>query len=89
MINPIDVVLKLEEHINARNAEAICALMTMDGEFIDSLGNRLSWDRQAAGRMGRLFQDGFRLFHLALRNFRLWNTVAIFGSAQGTFSKRW
>jgi ketosteroid isomerase-like protein len=27
--------------INARNAEAICALMAADGEFIDSLGNRI------------------------------------------------
>ena len=42
MMNPIDVVLKLEELINAGNAEAICALMTADGEFIDSLGNRVS-----------------------------------------------
>lgn len=41
MSNPIEVVLKLEGHINARDAEAICALMTDDGEFIDSLGNRL------------------------------------------------
>jgi hypothetical protein len=41
MSNSIEVVLRFEEHINACNVEAICALMTSDGEFIDSLGNRI------------------------------------------------
>jgi uncharacterized protein (TIGR02246 family) len=87
MINPIDVVLKLEEHINARNAEAICALMTMDGEFIDSLGNRLSGtDKLRAAWEGyfKMVSD-YSILHSEI--FAHGNTVAIFGSAQGTFSK--
>ena len=39
--NSVQVVLKFEELINGRNADAIAALMTADGEFIDSLGNRI------------------------------------------------
>jgi len=41
MSNPIQVVLEFEKSINVRNPEQICARMTADGEFIDSLGNRI------------------------------------------------
>ena len=41
MLNPIEVVLKFEQAINSRDPEAICSLMTADGEFIDSLGKGL------------------------------------------------
>ena len=41
MNNPIQVVLEFEKLINTRNPGAICALMTSDGEFIDSLGTRI------------------------------------------------
>jgi hypothetical protein len=34
MSNPIEAVLKFEEHINARNPEAICSLKTTDGESL-------------------------------------------------------
>ncbi len=86
-MNPIDAVLKFEEHINARNAEAICALMTADGEFIDSLGNRM----QGAVKLLSAWQGYFKMVpdysisHSEI--FANGNTVAIFGSAQGTFSK--
>jgi ketosteroid isomerase-like protein len=87
MMNPIDAVLKFEEHINAHNAEAICALMTADGEFIDSLGNRM----QGAIKLLSAWQGYFKMVpdysisHSEI--FANGNTVAIFGSAQGTFSK--
>jgi ketosteroid isomerase-like protein len=41
MTDSIEVLLQFERVINAGNAEGICALMTGDGEFIDSLGNRI------------------------------------------------
>jgi ketosteroid isomerase-like protein len=92
MMNPIDAVLKFEEHIfeehiNAHNAEAICALMTADGEFIDSLGNRM----QGAMKLLSAWQGyskmvpDYSISHSEI--FANGNTVAIFGSAQGTFSK--
>ena len=44
--NPIQVVLKFEQLINGRNAEAIASFMTADGAFIDSLGNSIQGAEQ-------------------------------------------
>jgi ketosteroid isomerase-like protein len=84
-MNPVQVVLKFEEQINARNAEAICALMTADGEFIDALGNRVQGaDKLLAAWKGyfKMVPD-YSISHSEI--FADGNTVAIFGSAQGTF----
>lgn len=87
MSNPIHVVLEFERLINARNPEAICALMTQDGEFVDSLGNRV----QCASRLRAAWEGYFKMVpdycisHSEI--FAEGNTVAVFGSAQGTFSK--
>ena len=40
MEEPINVILKFEQLINSRLAEAVCSLLTPDSVFIDSLGNR-------------------------------------------------
>ena len=58
MSNPIQVVLEFEKSINARNPEQICALMTADGEFIDSLGNRIQGTEKLRAAWDRLLQDG-------------------------------
>lgn len=87
MSNPIHVVLEFEKLINARNPEIICALMTQDGEFVDSLGNRV----QCASRLRAAWEGYFKMVpdycisHSEI--FAEGNTVAVFGSAQGTFSK--
>ena len=56
MLNPIAAVLQFEQAINSRDPEAICSLMTSDGEFIDSLGNRIQGTKKlrAAWRPGLL-----------------------------------
>jgi hypothetical protein len=60
MMNPIDAVLKFEEHIFEEhiNAEAICALMTADGEFIRFPGEPHAGSGEVTVRMARLLQDG-------------------------------
>jgi len=83
----IEVVLQFEKIISSRNAEAITALMTADGEFIDSLGNRI----QGAEKLHLAWTGYFKMVpdysisHSEI--FAEGNTVAVFGSAQGTFSK--
>jgi ketosteroid isomerase-like protein len=85
--NPIEVVLKFEQAINSRNAETVCAMLTPDSIFIDSLGNRIS----DASKMGPAWEGYFKMVpdysisHSEI--FANGDTVAIFGSAQGTFSK--
>src|SRR5438270_4082395 len=87
MSNTIQVVLEFEKLINARNPEAICALMTADGEFIDSLGNRL----QGAEKLRTAWEGYFKMVpDYSISHSEIFvdgNTVAVFGSAQGTFSK--
>jgi len=79
--------LKFEEHINAGNAEAICALMTAEGEFIDSLDNRIS----GAAKLQAAWEGYFKMvpdYSISYAEiFANGNTVAVFGWAQGTFSK--
>lgn len=86
MLNPIAAVLQFEQAINSRNPEAICSLMTSDGEFIDSLGNRIQGtDKLRAAWTGyfKMVPD-YSISHSEV--FADGNTVAVFGSAQGTFS---
>jgi len=87
MNNPIQVVLGFEKLINARNPEAICALMTSEGEFIDSLGNRIQGTEKLRAAWVGYFKmvPDYSIFHSEI--FAQGNTVAVFGSAQGTFSK--
>jgi ketosteroid isomerase-like protein len=41
MEEAISVVLKFEQAINSRSADAVCALLTPDSIFVDSLGNQI------------------------------------------------
>ena len=87
MVNPIEVVLKFEQAINSGNPEAICSLMTADGEFIDSLGNGLRGTEKLRSAWTGYFKmiPDYSISHSEI--LVNGNTVAIFGSAQGTFSK--
>ena len=86
MAHPVDVVLQFEHAINSRNPDAICSLMGSDGEFIDSLGNRI----QGAEKLRAAWAGYFKMFpdysisHTEI--FAEGNTVAIFGEAQGTMA---
>jgi ketosteroid isomerase-like protein len=88
MSNPIQVVLEFEKLINARNSEAICAFMTADGEFIDSLGNRLQGTEKLRAAWEGYFKmvPDYSISHSEI--FADGNTVAVFGSAQGTFARQ-
>jgi len=85
--NPIEVVLQFEQAINSRDPEAICSLMSGDAEFIDSLGNRIQGTEKLRAAWTGYFKmvPDYSISHSEV--FANGNTVAIFGSAQGTFSK--
>jgi uncharacterized protein (TIGR02246 family) len=87
MANPIEAVLQFEQAINAHNPDAICSLMAADGEFIDSLGNRVQGTEKLRSAWAGYFKmvPDYSISHAEI--FADGNTVAVFGSAQGTFSK--
>src|ERR1700681_2357187 len=85
--NPIKVVVQFEELINGHKVDAICALMAADSEFIDSLGNRIQGTEKLRLAWTGYFQmvPDYSISHSEI--FANGNTVAVFGSARGTFSK--
>jgi ketosteroid isomerase-like protein len=85
--NPVQVVLKFEELINGRNADTIAAFMTADGEFVDSLGNRIQGTEKLRSAWAGYFKmvPDYSISHFEI--FAHGNSVALFGSAQGTFAK--
>jgi ketosteroid isomerase-like protein len=87
MSHPVDVVLQFEHAINSRNPEAICALMSSDGEFIDSLGNHIQGTEKLRAAWTGYFKmvPDYSISHSEI--FAEGNTVAMLGSAQGTFSQ--
>jgi ketosteroid isomerase-like protein len=84
---PIQVVLKFEEMINSRNAESIATLMTADAEFVDSLGHRIQGTEKLRSAWAGYFKmvPDYSISHSEI--FADGATVAMFGSAQGTFTK--
>jgi ketosteroid isomerase-like protein len=87
MEDPIDVVLKFEQLINSRSAEAVCSLVTSDSALIDSMGNRI----EGASKLRTAWAAYFRMVpdYTISHSEILANgeTVAVFGSAQGSFTK--
>jgi ketosteroid isomerase-like protein len=83
--NPIQVVLKFEELINSGRPEAISNFMTPDGEFIDSLGNRIQGREKLRSAWTGYFKmvPDYSISHSEI--FAQGSTVAVFGSAQGTY----
>src|SRR5215467_3135828 len=85
--NAIATVLKFEQLINSRSADAVCSLLMQDSIFIDSLGNRvegLARLRSAWDGYFKMVPD-YTISHDEI--FASGDTVAMFGMAQGTFSK--
>ena len=87
MTNPIEVVLQFEQTINSRDPDAICSLITAEGEFIDSLGNCIRGTEKLRAAWTGYFKmvPDYSISHSEI--FTQGNTVAVFGSAQGTYSK--
>jgi ketosteroid isomerase-like protein len=86
-VNPIEVVLQFEQRINSRSAEAVCALLTPDTVFIDSLGNKMQGTEKSRAGWEVYFKmvPDYLISHTEI--FGQGDTVAIFGMAQGTYSK--
>ncbi len=86
--NPIDVVLKFEQLVNSRDAAAVCALLTPDSVFIDSLGSRM--ENAGAGKLRQAWEGYFKMVpDYSISHSEVFandDTVAMFGSAQGTLS---
>jgi ketosteroid isomerase-like protein len=85
--SPVETVLKFEQLINSRSPDAICGLLTEDSVFIDSLGNRaagMDYLRKAWAGYFKMVPD-YLISHSDI--FSSGETVAMLGSAQGTFSK--
>ena len=87
MTTPIDAVLSFERAINSRDPEAICSLMTDDGEFVDSLGNRIQGKAKLRTAWTGYFKmvPDYSVSHSEI--FADGETVAVFGSARGSFAR--
>ena len=83
----IAVVLEFMERINAGDAEAICALMTEDHVFVDSLGTRVEGREKMRG--------GWVAYHKMEPDYKVsheeilakGDAVVVLGTARGTYSK--
>jgi ketosteroid isomerase-like protein len=85
--NAIEIVLKFEDLINSRNADAVAGILTENSVLIDSLGNSvqgLSKLRAAWMSYFKMVPD-YSISHS--ETLAGGNTVAMFGRAQGTFAK--
>lgn len=87
MPNTFDVVLKFEQLINSRSAEAVCSLLMPDTVLIDSLGNRIQGAEKLRFAWTSYFNTvpDYSISHSEI--FADGNMVAVFGTAQGTFSR--
>jgi ketosteroid isomerase-like protein len=87
MEEPINIVLKFEQAINSRSVDAVCALLTPDSIFVDSLGNKIEGTDKLRSAWEGYFKmvPDYSISHSDL--FASGEIVAVFGSAQGTFSK--
>jgi ketosteroid isomerase-like protein len=85
--NPVEVVLEFERLVNSRNVDAITGLLTEDSVFIDSLGQSI----HGAGNLRAAWSGYFKMVpdysisHSEI--FSNGDTVAMFGTAQGTFAR--
>lgn len=85
--NAIATVLKFEQLINTQKPDAVCSLLTDDSVFIDSLGNRASGVARLRSAWEGYFKmvPDYTISHEEI--FANGDTVAMFGTAQGTFSR--
>lgn len=85
--DPVDVVLQFEQRINARDPAAIVSLLTADSVFVDSLGNRVEGREKLRAAWEGYFRmvPDYAISHEEI--FSHEDTVAVFGSAGGTFSQ--
>jgi len=84
--DPISVVLELERRINSRDPGSILDLLSPDSVFIDSLGSRV----RGLEKLRAAWQGYFKMVpDYGISHDEVFNhgdTVAMFGSARGTYS---
>jgi ketosteroid isomerase-like protein len=86
--NAVEIALDFVERINRHDLGGVVALMTEDHHFVDALGQQVRGREQMEkGWLGyfSLFPDYSIKVDNALSN---GNVVALFGSAQGTYSSK-
>jgi ketosteroid isomerase-like protein len=84
--SPLESVFEFLEQINRHDVDRICALMTEDHEFVDSLGSVVRGRdamRQAWVGYFYLIPD-YRI--ISGQSFAAGDSVAIFGTATGTYA---
>jgi ketosteroid isomerase-like protein len=83
----IATVLKFVQLINSRRPEAVCSLLMGDSVFIDSLGNRVEGMARLRSAWNGYFKmvPDYTISHEEI--LANGNIVAVFGMAQGTFSR--
>jgi ketosteroid isomerase-like protein len=82
----VDVALSFVDRINCHDLGGLVALMTEDHRFVDGLGQEVRWrERMEKGWVGYFawFPDYSIKVDDVMSN---GNVVAMFGSAQGTYS---
>jgi len=86
-LSPIEVVLKFEQLINSRDPAAMAGLLTADAVFVDSLGARV----QGREKLRAAWEGYFRMVpDYSVSHDEIFGhggTVAMFGTAQGTYSQ--
>lgn len=87
MDTAITTVLKFEQLMNTQNAENVCSLFTEDSLFIDSMGNRIQGIIRLRSAWEAYFKmvPDYTISHEEI--FAHGDTVAMFGMAQGTFTR--
>jgi ketosteroid isomerase-like protein len=85
-VEPVDVVLNFEQAINSRNPTAIVGLLAADSVFVDSMGARVQGLEKLRAAWEGYFKmvPDYTVSHDEI--FSRGDTVAVFGSARGTFS---
>jgi ketosteroid isomerase-like protein len=85
-MDPAETVLQFEQRINSRDPAAIVSLLSDDSVFVDSLGNRVEGREKLRAAWEGYFQmvPDYAISHQEI--LRHGETVAVFGSARGTFS---
>ena len=82
---PADVVLSFVEKINAHEVEELCGLMAEDHVFVDSQG-KVVRGRESMRQAWRGYFAWFPDYKICVtETLQEGNTVALFGSASGTY----
>jgi ketosteroid isomerase-like protein len=85
--NPIEVVLKFEQLINSRDPAVMAGMLTADSVFVDSMGGRVQGREKLRAAWEGYFKmvPDYTVSHDEIFGHN--DTVAVFGTAQGTYSQ--